>query len=139
MAQLGWRQLPDGSWFNPFTGDLAGLDGNKEAAARAISERRTGKRLSTSQMAARGGVAGLGGPGYPTPPLPQQKIVALPNRNGVSTIIDPQSQPLAVSPFELGLGDAAASDSKKRFWMMGLILAAAAGYVWLNKRTSKAT
>lgn len=131
MAQLGWRQLPDGSWFNPFTGDLSGIDAKKEAAARALSERRTGRRI--------GGVAGLAGPGYPTPPLPQQKIVALPNRNGVSTIIDPQAQPLAVSPFELGLGEAAASDSKKRFMMMGLILAAAAGYVWLSKRSAKAT
>lgn len=130
MAQIGWRQLPDGSWFNPFTGSLAGLDGQREASARAISERRTGKRVQ--------GVAGLAGPGYPTPPLPTQPIVALPNRIGVSTIVEPQERLLSVSPFELGLGAEAAGDTKKRFTLLVLILAAAGGYVWLQSK-KKAT
>lgn len=129
MAQLGWRQLPDGSWFNPFTGDLSGLDGAKEQAARSLSERRTGKRLQ-----------GVGGPGYPAPPLPQQQIVALPGRFGVQNIVEPQRSLLAVSPFELGLGaDQAMSDAKKRTLMMVLILAAAGGYVWWNSRSQKAS
>lgn len=134
MAQIGWRQLPDGSWFNPFTGDLSGLDSAKERAARVLSERRTGKRPQ--------GVAGLAGPGYPEPPLPQQQIVALPGRHGVQNIVDPKRDLLAVSPFELGLGAdpaAAATDAKKRFWMMAGILAAAGAYCWWNSRSQKAT
>ena len=131
MAAVGWRQLPDGSWLNPFTGDVAGLDGQREAAARAISEKRTGRRIQ--------GVAGLAGPGYPTPPLPQQQIVALPGRHGVSSIVDPKKDLLAVSPFELGLGaDAAASNTNGRFMVLVGILAVAAGYVWLQNR-KKAT
>lgn len=129
MAAIGWRQLPDGSWFNPMSGDLAGLDGQREASARAISERRTGKRVNN----------GLAGPGYPTPPLPQQQMVALPNRIGVSNIIEPQRNLLSVSPFELGLGaDVAATDTKKRFMILIGVLAIAGGYVWLQSR-KKAT
>jgi len=123
MAAIGWRQLPDGSWFNPFTGDLSGVDAQAEANARALS-----RKLHNQ---------GLAGPGYPTPPLPQQTIVALPGRNGVQTIIDPKRNLLAVNPYELGLGADPADDAKKRTMMLVLVLVAAGGYCWLQSKTAK--
>jgi len=123
---MAWRQLPDGSWFDGETGDLRGFDEAREASARAQSI-RTGTR----------GARGLAGEGLPTWPMPQQKFIAVPGNGRSKAILDPQSRLLAVNPYELGLGQEPMSDTKKRILLIGLIVAAAGGYVWFNNRKGK--
>jgi hypothetical protein len=123
---MAWRQLPDGSWLNTETGDLNGFNEEREAFGRAMAI-KAGRRAP-----------GLAGGGFPTPPLPQQKFVALPAVGGPKAILDPKRNLLAVNPYELGMGSVSEmSDTKKRFLLCGLIVAAAAGYVWLSSRKAK--
>lgn len=113
---MSWRQLPDGSYFNPATGDLQGLDGQREAAGRmtAVRQGRAPKQR------------------LPAPPLPTQKMVVLPGTQGPEAIIDPKRDVLALNPFELGMGEM--SDTKKRFLLVGGIIALAVGINWFTSR-----
>ena len=110
---MAWRQLPDGSYFNPDTGALHGLDGAREAAGRMIA-RQQGHRPP------------------PAPPLPAQKLLALPGTQGPEVIIDPKRDALAVNPFELGMGEM--SDTSRRFLLVGGIIALGFGVNWLMSR-----
>ncbi len=120
---MPWRQLPDGSFLDENTGTLRGLDGKREAAARAVSQRATGKALPPLHQR------------NPFPPLPQQKMVVLPGVKGPQQIIDPAANLLAVNPFELGLG--AMSETTKRMMMVGAFVAIAFGAVWITNKTKK--
>lgn len=106
-----WRQLPDGSFLNTETGDLRGLDGDREAGARARSAIATGVPVSRRVV-------------NPIPPLPSQKLVELPSTAGPEVIIDPKRDVLALNPFELGLGFMT-SETGKRVAVVAGILGAA--------------
>lgn len=134
MTQLGWRQLPDGSWLNDFTGDLKGFDEARESQGRRMAERAGLRRPQTAG---------------PHPPTPTQRMVQLPQvapGQAPREIIDPQVN-LALNPYELGLGDdpAAAtpapapvvpgmSDTMKRVLLMVGIVGAAWGAVRLQEK-----
>jgi hypothetical protein len=119
---MAWRQLPDGSFFNPNTGDLNGLSGPREAAARALSAKMTGRLPPMRQNM--------------FPPLPASKVVVLPGIKGPQAIIDPKRRLLGVNPYELGFGEL--SPMTKQIAMTGAIIAAVGVgcYAW-NKLTSK--
>lgn len=110
---MAWRQLPDGSFFDSNTGDLKGLDGNREAKARAISAQQ----------------------GNPFPPLPQQRMITLPGAIGPQQIIAPSGNLLAVNPFELGLGTM--TETTKRVLMVGAFVGIAAVTCWITNKTAK--
>lgn len=112
-----FRQLPDGTWFNPDTGDLKGLDGRREQAARAIS---AAQRLP---------------PANPFPPLPSQRMVVLPSVKGPMQMIAPKRDVLAVNPFEMGMG--AMSDTSKRVLLMVGVIGIAAATCWFQRKSKK--
>ncbi len=119
---MAWRQLPDGSFFDPNTGDLRGLDGAKEAAAHAQS-------LRAGHIKPRN----LPRVHAPTkfPPLPGNKYVVLPGIKGPQAIIDPRPR-LALNPYELGMGEM--SVGVKRVLVTGGIVAAVGAACWaMNK------
>jgi len=104
---MAWRQLPDGSFFNPETGDLQGISPERESAARAHS-RYSSKVVPTKRM-------------NPIPPLPVQEVVQLPPVNGAtSNVIFPDQNLLAVNPFAMGMG--ALPDTVKRAAVVAGIL-----------------
>lgn len=137
MSGLGWRQLPDGSWLNDFTGDLKGINVEAENNGRRMAERAGLRRPVLS-------------PG-PHPPTPTQNMVQLPQvkpGQAPRELINPNPN-LALNPYELGMGDdpSAApavaapvplSDNSKRTMMFVGIIGLAAGAVWLgNKMQTK--
>lgn len=133
MSGLGWRQLPDGSWLNDFTGELKGFDVERESVGRKLAERAGLRRPQLH-------------PG-PHPPTPTQAMVQLPQVSpgqAPREIVNPNPN-LALNPYELGMGDTAAapapagmSDGTKKILMLGGIIAAAAGAVWLTGKMKKA-
>lgn len=128
---MAWRQLGDGSWFNANTGELRGLDAAREEQGRQIAISQ-GRYRPTQKRNIPG----------PHPPTPTQRIVALPTVQGPMAIIEPQMNPLQVNPYELGMGRlglgrfGALSDDTKRYITMGVVVAAAAGIVWAQRRFS---
>jgi hypothetical protein len=126
---MTWRQLPDGSWLNSMTGDMAGLDPAREAIGRTIAER--------SKQRAPSGLAGASR--NPSPPTPSQKMVVLPGIRGPQAIIDPKRGLLSVNPYELGLGASEPmSDGKKKILLVAGVIGAAAAFVWWQGRGKKA-
>lgn len=119
---MPWRQLPDGSWLNPETGDLKGLDGRREAAAARISAQQN-PRPRPNQF----------------PPLPTQKLVVLPGIKGPQAMIEPRQGNLALNPFELGVGEGAPSpmsDLTKKALVVGGIVGVAWLMTWIGKKKS---
>ncbi len=116
------RQLPDGSWLDTMTGSLSGFDPGREAVGRALAIR----------AGARSGQ--LAGGGNPTPPLPVQKLVALPGIRGPQAIIDPQQRLLNPNPFELGMGNFLTPENKGKMMVLGIGLAGCAAFVWWSRR-----
>jgi len=104
---MAWRQLPDGSYFDPNTGNLSGLDGKREAAARAVSATRD--RPVTPSM--------------------------VPSHRGPDGMIEPSRGMLAVNPFELGLGTM--SPMVKRVATTGVIVAVIGGVCWVMAKMNK--
>ncbi len=130
---MAWRQLPDGSYFNPNTGDLRGLDGAKEAAAHAQSLRAGHIKPRMRPLPAVHARTKF-------PPLPMNKFVVLPGIRGPQAIIDPVRK-LALNPYELGFGaDPTASTgmsvTMKRVLTTGAIVAAVGGACWFMKDCS---
>ena len=122
------RVLPDGSHLDMETGSLSNFDVNRERAGLDIAV-RMGKfrRVQAAPTAAA-----------PIPNRTQQMtpVAVVPNAQGHPTpMIRPDATLLRPNPFELGLG--AMSDSAKRTLLLGGILAAAVGWVWLNNKMSK--
>jgi len=115
---MGWRQLPDGSFFNPNTGDLKGFNHDRESAGRALSHLGS---VDVSRKAVN-----------PIPPLPSQKFVELPGTAGPEVIIDPKRDVLALNPFELGVGTM--GEIPKKVLLIGGILGVAAVACLLSKR-----
>jgi hypothetical protein len=126
---MAWRQLPDGSFFDPNTGNLQGLTGTKEAAARAQS-------IKAGRYKPRQPLPAVNAPSK-FPPLPQNKFVVLPGIRGPQAIIDPVPR-LAINPYELGMGAAAApgemSTTMKRVLVTGGIIAVMGGGCWLCRK-----
>jgi hypothetical protein len=125
---MAWRQLPDGTFFDPNTGDLRGLDGAKEAAARAQSI-----RAGHFKPAPRRKLPAVNQPSK-FPPLPANKFVVLPGIKGPQAIIDPKRDVLALNPYELGMGEM--SPTVKRVVVTGGILAVAGAAIWIMRKTS---
>jgi len=126
---MAWRQLPDGSYFNPNTGDLHGLDGAKEEAAR-MQSMRAGHLKPRPRPLPRVNAK------TKFPPLPLQRFVALPGIRGPEVIIDPVSK-LALNPYELGMGMfETMGTTTKRVIVAGGIVAAVGGACWLLRKTS---
>lgn len=128
------RKMPDGSMLDLDTGVLSGYDVNREMAAREVSA-RSGARIPGAPAGMRTGIAQQPGPGMANPNRGQQQtpIVMVPGPNGGQvSMIRPDPNLLRVNPFELGVG--AMSDTTKRFVLVGLIVAGAAGAVWLNRK-----
>ena len=115
---MAWRQLPDGSFFNPNTGGLKGFNHDRESAGRALSHLGS---VDVSRKAVN-----------PMPPLPSQKFVELPGTAGPEVIIDPKRDVLALNPFELGVG--AVSDTTKKLLLVGGILGVATVACLISKR-----
>ncbi len=120
---MAWRQLPDGSYFDPNTGDLRGLDGAKEAAARDQSLRAGHIKLRPMPRV-----------NQPTkfPPLPANKFVVLPGIKGPQAIIDPVRK-LALNPYELGMGEL--GTTTKRVLVAGGIVAAVGAACWFMRNS----
>lgn len=121
MANL--RKLGDGSILDMDTGTLVSYDVQREAAARRISEQ-----------------AGHGRP-RPQQPIPNrgqqiQNVTQVVNAQGQSqTMIQPRQMPLAVNPYELGVGALPTmSESSKKILLTGLIVGGAVAAVWLNNK-----
>jgi hypothetical protein len=106
-----WRQLPDGSFWDTDTGDLRGLDGDREEGARLRSAAATGIPVRRRAV-------------NPIPPLPSQKLVELPSTAGPEVIIDPKRDVLALNPFELGVGMFSAETGKRVLVVAGILGAA---------------
>ena len=133
MSGLGWRQLPDGSWLNDFTGELKGLDVARENSGRRMAE-RAGLRAPRLQAG-------------PHPPTPTQTMIQLPQMapgQGPRELINPNPN-LAINPYELGMGDdpttaitapvaAPLSDTSKRTMMFVGIIGIASAAVWLGMK-----
>lgn len=132
MTELGWRQLPDGTMFNNFTGDLQGYDVEKESMGRRMAERAGLRRPQPA------------GAHPPTPTQLMVQVPQVPGGQGPRELINPNPN-LALNPYYLGLGrlgdtttpaaPAAAplmSDTMKRILLAAGIIGAAAGAVWLT-------
>jgi hypothetical protein len=120
------RRLPDGSVLNTDTGDLMVMDAEREAAARRISERSGG---------------------YKAPVRNKGQQVMQVTQVGKQVVLEPVTK-LAVSQYS-ALGEASApttaaaapkpamSDSMKRLMLMGGLVAAAYGVVWVSSKMGK--
>jgi hypothetical protein len=133
---MAFRKMPDGSLLDLDTGVLSNYDVSREMAARDVSA-RSGARIPGVPTGMRTGVALAPTPGMANPNRQQQQtpIVMVPAPNGGQMpIIRPDPNLLRVNPFELGMG--VMSDTTKKFVLVGLIVAGAAGAVWLNRKMS---
>ncbi len=120
---MGWRRLGDGSFMNTDTGEVRGLDPQREAAARNISEQAGHVRPRVQ-------------PAVPNKGQQITPVVAfVPPRAEAKTIIQPRAQELAVDPYGTGMGILPAmSDNAKRIMLTGLIVAGAFGAVWIGSK-----
>lgn len=111
---MPFRRLPDGSMLDTDTGALVGSDLAREAAARQISERA----------------------GYRKPVVSKgQQIMDVTQVDG-KNVITPVER-LAISPYS-AMGETPGvktmSDSTKRLLMIGGVLAAAYGFIWVQNK-----
>lgn len=130
------RKMPDGSLLDTDTGMLSGYDVQKENAGREIA-RRSGQ-LRGSNSGPQGTLQPAPSPNSALPNRGQQMtpVVVVQGPNGPQTMIRPSAQPLALNPFELGMG--AMSDTTKKMLGVGLVIGGAFGAVWLmNKLKGK--
>lgn len=109
---MPWRQLPDGSFFNPDTGALSGVNAQREAAGRLVN-----RVVNPSRS---GGV------------LPSQPVAVLPSATGPKAVLVPARPLLAVDPFELGMG--AFGETTKKVLLTGAIVGAAWAACWITKK-----
>lgn len=121
---MAWRQLPDGSWFDPNTGNLSGLNGQREASARALSAKMSKTKLPPLTQRNQ------------FPPLPMQKMIVLPGIKGPEAIIDPKRKVLALNPFELGMG-MFENPVVKKIATTAAIAAGVGAVVWFTAKITK--
>lgn len=117
------RRLGDGSFLNEETGELSGYNAAAEAAGRRIS-------AQMGHVQAQKAVLNKGS--QHTPGV----VASNPADTVTKQIIRPDPRPLAVNPYELGVGSIIPpmSDNVKRIALTGAIVVAALGAVWLNNK-----
>ncbi len=115
---MALRKLGDGTVLDTDTGNLYNYDVRKEAAGRKIAEQAGMRRPIPNRGQQIQNVSQITQAGKPS-----------------QTVIQPHSMPLAVNPFELGVGAMPVmSDTTKRIACVVGIVAVAAGIVYLNKK-----
>jgi hypothetical protein len=110
------RRLPDGSLLDTDTGTTSFANPSRESMGRSMAIQQ-----------------GKYQPAVPSKGQQIAKVVEVQQPGQMPKYIQqPVAAPLAMNPYELGLG--AMSDGTKRMMLTGLIVAAAFGAVWLNKK-----